>query len=236
MDQEVLCILEACTKRVKVGKTLEGCATAENRCSTERQLLKDSAKAEVYEAEIQKFIDGGSVTKLQQEEFYSSSESWFIPHHLVYRNDKPGLHLLLQSWWSVSQQAAALGPTLGLNLVGVLLQFCQHSVAISGDIQAMFHLVRLLPEDQPLLRFVWRNLQSAENTDIYQWQVFPFGTTSSPCCATSALQKHVKESAAGNEGVLQSIEQSFYMDNCLQSASMAESAKLLVDNMQQCLS
>nr|XP_061832460.1 uncharacterized protein LOC133616862 [Nerophis lumbriciformis] len=127
------------------------------------------------------------------------------------------------------------GPTLGPSLIGVLLRFRQHAVAISGDIRAMFHQVRLLPEDQPLLRFVWRNLQRQKQPDVYQWQVLPFGTTSSPCCATFALQKHVKECAAGNEDVLQSIEQSFYVDNCLQSLSTTESAKLLVDKMRQCL-
>ncbi|KAI3368656.1 hypothetical protein L3Q82_025667 [Scortum barcoo] len=37
------------------------------------------------------------------------------------------------------------------------------------------------------------------------------------------------------EDVLQSIKQSFYVENCLQSLSTAESAKLLVDKMRQCL-
>ena len=49
------------------------------------------------------------------------------------------------------------------------------------------------------------------------------------------LQKHVKDHAEGNEDVLQSVEQSFYVDNCLQSLSTPESAKLLVDKMRQCL-
>lgn len=90
------------------------------------------------------------------------------------------------------------GSTLGPSLIGVLLRFCQHAVAISGDIRALFCQIRLLPVDRPLLSFVWRNLQREKQPDIYQWQVLPFGTTSSPCCATFALQKHVKKSAAGN--------------------------------------
>lgn len=97
----------------------------------------------------------------------------------------------------------------------------------------MFHQVRLLPKYQPLLRFVWRNLWREEQPDIYQWQVLPFGTTNSPCCTTFALQKHVKDHVEGN--ILQSIEQSFYVDNCLQSLPTPEAAKLLVDKMRQCL-
>lgn len=62
-----------------------------------------------------------------------------------------------------------------------------------------------------------------------------FGTTSGPCCATFALQKHVKDHATGNEDVLQSIKQFFSVDNCLQRLPTAESDKRLLDKMQQCL-
>ena len=40
-------------------------------------------------------------------------------------------------------------PTLSPSLISVLLCFRQYAVAISGDIRAMFHQVRLLPDDQP---------------------------------------------------------------------------------------
>lgn len=37
------------------------------------------------------------------------------------------------------------GPNLGPSLIGVLLRFQQHHVAISGEISGMFQQVRLLP-------------------------------------------------------------------------------------------
>ena len=77
-----------------------------------------------------------------------------------------------------------------------------------------------------MLRFVWRNLRRDEQPNIYQWQVLPFGACS-PCCTTFALQKHVKDHAEGNKDIRQSIEQLFYVDNCLQSLSTPEAAKLL---------
>lgn len=73
----------------------------------------------------------------------------------------------------------------------------------------MFHQVCLLEEIQPLLRFIWWNLRRDESPDIYQWQILPFSTTSSPCCATFAMQKHVKDYKRRNEEILQSLEQSF---------------------------
>lgn len=153
------------------------------------------------------------MAKLKDGEENSSSESWFIPHHLVHASSTK--HRLACSFnhagLSLKEQLLT-GSTLGPSLIRILLRFRQHAVVISGDIRAMFHQVQLLPEDQPLLRFVWRILQRERQPGVYQWQVFPFGTISSPCFATFTLQKHVKDNATKNEDVLQSVEQSFYVD------------------------
>ena len=63
------------------------------------------------------------------------------------------------------------GPVLGPSLMGVLLRFRQHSVAISGD--------RLLAEDRSYLRFICRDMRREEPAEVYEWQVLPFGTTCS---------------------------------------------------------
>ncbi|XP_078797113.1 uncharacterized protein LOC144989073 [Oryzias latipes] len=128
------------------------------------------------------------------------------------------------------------GPTLGASLLGVLLRFREYAVAISGDIKGMFHQVRLLPEDRPLLRFLWRNLDLDEPPAVYEWQVLPFGTTCSPCCATYALQRHVKDHCMPEDKVRTSIEKSFYVDNCLQSLPTKTEARDLVNELRALLS
>lgn len=149
-----------------------------NLRSTEKRLVKDPEKADIYEADIQKLLDSGYVVKLDQDAADRTPESWFIPHHLVHHNGKDRLVFNC----SYTYQGLALkqqllpGPTLCPPLLGVLLHFRQHAVSI----RAMFHQVRLLPEDQPLLRFIWRKMRRDEPPDIYQWQVLPFGTTCSP--------------------------------------------------------
>lgn len=100
----------------------------------------------------------------------------------------------------------------------------------------MFHQVRLLSEDQPLLRFLWRDLERERNPDIYEWRVLPFGTTCSPCCAIYALQRHVMDYSEGNEEVVESVLKSFYVDNCLQSLPTTDEAKQLIDKMRALLS
>ncbi|KAE8277450.1 hypothetical protein D5F01_LYC24614 [Larimichthys crocea] len=127
------------------------------------------------------------------------------------------------------------GPPLGPSLLSVLLRFREHALAFSSDIRGMFHQVRLLQSDKPLLRFLWRDLRPENPPSVYEWQVLPFGTTCSPCCATFALQKHVQDHSQPGEDVQVIIEKSFYVDNCLHSLTSREAARVLVDKLRHLL-
>ncbi len=99
----------------------------------------------------------------------------------------------------------------------------------------MFHQVRLLPEDKPLLRFLWRDLNVQDIPSVYEWQVLPFGTTCSPCCAVFALQKHILDNSEPGDDIRNSVLKSFYVDNCLQSFTSVEEAKCFVDRSRNLL-
>ncbi|XP_063321729.1 uncharacterized protein LOC134619834 [Pelmatolapia mariae] len=205
--------------------------------ATERRLCNNPDQAAVYNEEIHKLEKAGYVVKISMNEASSSAESWFIPHHIVYHNNKPRIVFNC----SFNYRQASLnknllpGPVLGSTLLGVLLRFREYAVAISGDIRGMFHQVRLLPEDQPLLRFLWRDGERERSPDVYEWRVLPFGTTCSPCCATYALQRHVKDHSEDNEEALYSVLHAFYVDNCLQSLQSQTQAKDLIDKMRALL-
>lgn len=119
------------------------------------------------------------------------------------------------------------GPTLSASLLGVLVWFREHPIASSGDIKGTFYQVRLLPEDRCLLRFVWRDLKRDQPPDVYKWQVPPFSTICSPCCAMFAVQHHTENHTKPGEDVWFSVEQCFYVDNCLQSLRSTQEAKTL---------
>lgn len=245
-DQEAIELLEAEMTRVDVEGVLRYTtpslfqATKEavmpSQRSTEKRLAKNPQLAEAYCEEIHKLVRAVSVKKLSPDH-QTEGESRFIPHHLVSHNGK---HRIV---FNCSYQFRGLnlndallpGPTLDASLFGVLLHFRQHAVAISGDIRGIFHQVRLLPEDRPLLTFVWRYMRRDDPPDVYEWQVLPFGTTCSPCCTTFALQRHVKEHSSADEDVRLSVEQCFYVDNCLQSVPTPQEAKELVDKLRKLL-
>ncbi|KAM9802571.1 uncharacterized protein ACBT44_014811 isoform 3-T4 [Syngnathus typhle] len=204
--------------------------------NTERRLAKTPDIAQVYNAEIHRLEQAGYVVKLPQGTGNTSS-SWYIPHHLVEHNGKHRVVFNCSFQYDGVDLNKLLvpGPALGPPLLSVILRFREHCVAFSSDIRGMFHQVRLLPQDQPLLCFLWRDLKRDEQPAIYQWKVLPFGTTCSPCCATYALQRHVTDHTQPTDAVQDSVLRHFYVDNCLQSVSSAEEAKSIIDKLQTLL-
>lgn len=203
----------------------------------ERKLAKNPEQAQVYCSEIQKLESAGYIAKIAPDEVDKSTESWFIPHHIVHHNGKDRIvyNCSFQYHGQSLNEQLLPGPTLGPSLLGVILRFRQHAVAVSGDIKGMFHQVRLLPGDKSVLRFIWRNMNQEAHPDIYEWQVLPFGTTCSPCCATYALQYHAQEYRHTMAGLVDIVETSFYVDNCLHSTPDQGEAKAIIDGLRQSL-
>lgn len=203
--------------------------------ATEKRLVKNPEQAAAYSAEIHKLEQAGYAVKLDQHAEQDSAYSWYIPHHIVHHNGKNRVVFNC----SFSYQGQNLnelllpGPVLGPSLLAVLLRFREHSIAVSSDIRGMFHQVRLLQEDRPLLRFLWRDFKVQEQPNVFEWQVLPFGTTCSACCAVYALQIHVLDHSRPEEDVRHSVLKSFY--NCLQSFTTTEEAKSFVDKLRTLL-
>ncbi|XP_073731871.1 uncharacterized protein [Misgurnus anguillicaudatus] len=212
-------------------------AVMANLRSTERKLSKDPRRAESYCSEMIKLQQSGYVAEISTQEAEQSMESWYIPHHMVTHNNKDRIVFNC----SYSYQGQALndillpGPVLGPSLLGVLLRFREYPVAISGDVKGMFHQVRLLPSDKPITRFLWRDMQRTEQPKIYEWQVLPFGTTCSPCCAIYALQETANNHPDVEPVLARTVKDSFYVDNCLHSLPTVAEARALVDDLRQLL-
>lgn len=250
-DQRAMALLQSSTTRVEVDGVLRYATPLLRRAnatplhapkeavlpclrSMERRLAKDPSRAEVYCNEIQKLEKAGYVAKVFADEADQSAESWYIPHHMVNHNGKDRIVFNCSfQYQGLSLNDLLLpGPALGPTLLGVLIRFRQHAVAVSGDIKGMFHQIRLLPTDKPVLRFIWRNMDREQEPSIYEWQVLPFGTTCSPCCAIYALQRHIQDSVECNPTLAETVERSFYVDNCLHSTHSTEEAKRLVDDLR----
>lgn len=80
-----------------------------------------------------------------------SGKVWYIPHHGVRHPNKRNLRVVFDcgaAFKGTSLKKVPLqGPNFTITLLGVLLRFRQESVTVMGDIQSMFHQVRVAEED-----------------------------------------------------------------------------------------
>ena len=113
------------------------------------RLKRDTELREKYEKTMQVYIDKGYARKMSTKEISKTSQrSWYLPHHPVFDDKKPGKIRVVFDAAGVCNgtslnKSLLTGPDLLNNLVGVLLRFRKHKIAIAADIKAMYHQVKL---------------------------------------------------------------------------------------------
>ena len=85
---------------------------------------------------------------------------WYLPHHPVQNPNKPGkirrVANAASKYRGQSLNSNLLtGPDLLNSLLGILLRFREHPIAILADIESMFTQIAVKQEDQSALRFLW---------------------------------------------------------------------------------
>ncbi|KAL6482555.1 hypothetical protein MHYP_G00106350 [Metynnis hypsauchen] len=162
--------------------------------STERRLQNNPCLTAIYAKEINRLKNLKYISLVPPEQEVQSNASWYIPHHLIEHNQK--YRIVFNFSFShkdyILNEQLLPGPILGPTLIGVLIRFREHPVAISGDIKAMFHQIRLLPEDRAFTRFLWRE-KMTDAPSTYEWQI-PYsnpgnnGKQNYPVCITFGFQ------------------------------------------------
>ena len=108
----------------------------------------------------------------------------YLPHHPVLNSNKPGKVRRVLNGASKCHGASLnlsllVRPDLLQNLILALLRFRQHKYAVSADIEGMFLQVGVREEDQPSLRFLWRE-DPTSSVVVHQYMRHIFGARDSP--------------------------------------------------------
>ncbi|XP_077137605.1 uncharacterized protein LOC143803713 [Ranitomeya variabilis] len=169
----------------------------------------------------------------------ADEECWYLPSFGVYHPRKPKqIRVVFDS--SAKHDGVSLndvlltGPNLTNNLVGVLMRFRKEPVAITADIEQMFHCFIVQQDHRNYLRFLWHRDNDTNKEMIeYRMKVHVFGNSPSPAVATYGLRRTASDGAAefGNDAQ-QFVEKDFYMDDGLKSMPTAEEAIDLLKRTQ----
>ena len=196
--------------------------------SLERSLRKKGVEVSTsYNNIIEEYLEKGYVRKVRPT---ANEDQWFLPHFPVIRDDKDTTKVRIVFDAAAKHDEKSLndavlpGPKLQRELVDVLYRFRQAPVALSGDISQMFLQVGLREQDRPYHRFLWRNLNDKEEPEIYEFLRLPFGNASSPFCAQYVLQTHAKTRSEEKPNASETIDNSMYVDDVLDSCETVKEA------------
>ncbi|XP_048587702.1 uncharacterized protein LOC125570270 [Nematostella vectensis] len=205
---------------------------AEKRLSyLKHRLERNPVLHQKYSKTVEEYIDLGHAERISEDSY----PVWYLPHHPVFHAQKPDKCRVVfdcaARYRNTSLNDQLLqGPDLTNSLVGVLLRFRQEPIAVSADIEKMFHQVLVTPADTNALRFLWwPHGDLTKDLEVYKMVVHLFGAKSSPSCASFALRKTAEDNKADfPKQVSETARRNFYVDDCLKSVATQEEAKKLV--------
>lgn len=165
-------------------------------------------------------------------------ECWYLPMFGVYHPKKPNsIRVVFDS--SARHEGLSLndvlmkGPDLSNSVLGVLLRFRENAVAITADVEQMFHNFRVDESDRNYLRFLWHQGNDFEMPlEEFRMRVHVFGNSPSPTVATYGLRRSVIDA---EPDVKNFVFHNFYVDDGLTSCDTEEKAVSLMKRTQRAL-
>ena len=210
--------------------------------STERRLKQNQEHANAYCKQMDELQEMGFARKLTKEEIKSyDGPVHYIPHHAVVRPENKSTPVRIVFNASSTYQGHVLndywlkGPDLLNNLFGVILRFREKEVALVGDISKMYHRIRIPEEDQHVHRYLWRNLETEREPDVYVKTVLTFGDKPAPAMAQIALRKTADKSRSSTPEATEVLLNDVYMDDICHSTDTDKDAQKLAKDLDDAL-
>ena len=191
--------------------------------SLKRRLLNDDSLRQKYAEVINTYVTKNNARIVPQEKPEGKRNmTWYLPQHPVVHVHKPEkVRVVFDCAARYNgrslNDALMSGPPLMTTLVGVLIRFREERIALVGDIEAMFHQVKVDSAHADALRFLWWKYGKLnEEPVIYQMLVHLFGATSSPSCANFCLRHTANEFGhLYHPTISKVVDRNFYVDDCL---------------------
>lgn len=209
---------------------------------TERRLKSNPDQAKAYDEQMTEMVEMNFCRRLSENELKNyKGPVHYIPHHAVIRPEKKSTPVRIVFNSSSAFQGHKLndywmkGPDLLNNLFGVVLRFREKEVALVGDISKMYHRILIPERDQHVHRFLWRNLETSREPDVYVKTVLTFGDKPAPAMAQIALRKTAEESKITHPKAAEVITKNAYMDDICDSVDTVTEAKQRTEDIDTVL-
>ena len=203
----------------------------------QRKMLRNHQFRNDYMKFMKELMSKGYATESTAVAEYG--KCWYLPHHGVYNQNKPGkirvvFSLSAEFQGALINKSLLPGPDLANQIIGVLLRFREEPVAVTGDIEAMYHQVKIPVKQRSFLQFLWWKDSDPQNKVVdHEMTAHVFGSVSSPSYSNYALQKTAADNVKkyGNEAST-IVKKNFYADDMLKSFPDVKTAGDMVNKVR----
>ncbi|XP_058448916.1 uncharacterized protein LOC131428874 [Malaya genurostris] len=143
------------------------------------------------------------------------SQVYYLPHHAVFKLDSSTTKLRVvfdascKTTSGISlNDALMVGPVVQQDLLSITIRFRFRRLAIVADVEKMYRMVKVQPNDQHLQRILWRDSPD-ETLRTYELTTVTYGTASAPYLVTKCLQTLAKENEANNPRAARVLKDDF---------------------------
>ncbi|XP_074645870.1 uncharacterized protein LOC141902130 [Tubulanus polymorphus] len=203
--------------------------TAFNRLKNLEKSLNNRPKVAIeYNRIIQNHLERGYIRKVPANEIASSPSEWYLPHFPVVKLQRTTSKVRIVFDAAAKHNGKCLndaiyaGPNLQNDLINILIRFRRYAVALIGDLSEMFLQIGIREEDRRFHRFLWRDLDSSKDPEVYEFLRLTFGNTSSPYLAQDVVRYQAKTHKDMYPLASDTIENAMYMDDTLESVVSTE--------------
>ena len=207
-----------------------------NKLNRQPQLREEYCKI------IKSYREKGYIRMAPSVEVPDGESIWYLPHHPVTHPKKKKIRIVYDCAAKYQGQslndALLQGPDLTNRLLGVLIRFRKHTIALAADIREMFMQVCLTEDDARSVRFLWYPDDDITQQPIdYELCCHAFGFTSSPSVCSFVLQHTAKQHEhLFHANTVEAVRDNFYVDNLLKSVETIEKAKHIANEPTELLS
>ena len=204
---------------------------------TQKRLSKDPQLSGAYSNVITEYLKKGYISKVSPSE--KDEIAWYLPHFAILIPEQTTTKTGVVSDVSAKCNGVSLndviyqGPKLQRDVFDVPLCFRIFPVALVCDIAGMFLRIGMEPSSRPFHRFLWRDLDPSRPPEKYQFNSLVFGVNLCPYEAQFVSRKHTMESKEQYPKATETILESTYMDDSMDSAPSDEECLELFDQLSK---
>ncbi|XP_063829328.1 uncharacterized protein LOC135078710 [Ostrinia nubilalis] len=193
----------------------------------ELKMRRSREYAERYHERLQHLLQNDYAKELETDK--TLNKTWYLPHFGVDNPNKKKLRLV----YDAAAKTGGLslndyllkGPDLLMSLFGIMLRFRENKIAVTADIKDMFLRVKIRPEDQDALRFIYRGDPTKafspemlkEPLKTFVMTSLIFGANCSPFIAQYVKNKNADRFESTMPAAVKAIHTQHYMDDYVDS-------------------